>query len=874
VTAVAALDVILRDGTTLRLRPPAAGDADAVADLYAGLSPTSALLRFHGAAAVRPAEIRAVLDPDWRERGALVGTHWTPEGERIVALASWFRLRDPAAAEVAFAVADEFQGRGIGTRLLEQLAALAAPAGIERFVADVLAENVPMLKVFADAGFEEAQRREGDEVRVELRLAATPGYLAQVDERDHLAVTASLRPFFAPGSVAVAGASPREGTIGGDLFRNVIASGFPGPAYPVNRTGAEVAGRPGFTSFDDLPEPVDLAFVCVPAAAVLGVVESALRRGTRAVCVISAGFAELGPEGEARQDELLALVRAHGARLLGPNCVGIALADPPLNGTFAAAQFPPGNVAFCSQSGALGLALLDQAARRGLGFSAFVSVGNKADVSSNDLLEHWEDDERTGVVLCYLESFGNPRRFSRIARRVARRKPILALKAGTTGAGKRAAASHTAALAGSDAAVDALFRQAGVIRLPTLEELVDTAALLSSQPAPAGRRVALLTNAGGLAILCADACEAAGLEVAAPSAETQAALRGKLPAEASVAGPVDMLGGATAESYASALPLLLADPAVDAAIVLAVPTASLALAELEPVLAAADSAKPVLAVGLEPAPGSAVPRFAYPESAARALARAAQRTVWLERPLGTEVEPEGIDQRRAAAVVAAALARDEDVWLTPAETRELLDAYGIPFVPERDAASADEAVAAAGELGFPVAVKSAVPGAHKTEIGGVALGLPDEDSVREATQRIGPPVVVQPMAKGGPELIAGVVQDPVFGPLVAFGAGGALAELVGEASFALAPLTDADARELVLAGRAGKLVRGFRGAPPADEAALADLVNRLAHLAESVPQIAELDLNPVLALSEGCLALDARARVRRAEPESRARKTW
>ena len=874
VTEVAPLDVILRDGSTLRLRPPGAGDADGVATLFAHLSESSSARRFHGSADAPPWLVRAALDPDWEGRGALVGAYSTDGVEQIVALATFERLRDPDAAEVAFVVADEFQGRGVGTRLLEQLAVLAAQAGIERFVADVLAGNAPMLRVFAEAGFQESQHRDGDEIRVELRLAQTPGYFERRDERDHVAVAESLRPFFAPASVAVVGASPKPGSIGGSLVRNVRESGFPGALYPVNRGGVAVDGVDGYASFDDLPGPVDLAFVCVPGTAVLEVVESALRHGTRAICVISAGFAELGPEGVARQDELLALVRAHGARLLGPNCVGIALADPPLNGTFAAAQFPTGNVAFCSQSGALGLALLDQASRRGLGFSAFVSVGNKADVSSNDLLEHWEDDERTGVVILYLESFGNPRRFSRIARRVARRKPILALKGGTTGAGRRAAASHTAALAGSDAAVEALFHQAGVIRVPTLEELVDTAAVLASQPAPAGNRVALLTNAGGLAILCADACEAAGLDVAVPSTETQAALRHVLAAEASVSGPVDVLGSGTAEQYRLALGLLLADPGVDAVIVLAVPTASLPVSDLEPVLEAAGGTKPVLAVGLEPNPGSPIPRFVYPEPAARALARASQRTEWLQRPLGTIVEPAGIDRKRAAVVVDEALARGEDVWLNPTEVRALLAAYGIPFVAERDAASSDEAVEAARELGFPVAVKSAVPGAHKTDTGGVVLGLDDEESVRSAAERIGPPVVVQEMASGGPELLAGVIQDPVFGPLVALGLGGSLAELVGDASFALAPLTDTDAEELVLRGRVGKLVRGFRGAPPADTAALADLVNRLAHLADAVPQIAELDLNPVLARPRGCLTLDARARVRRADPSARPQKTW
>ena len=398
--------------------------------------------------------------------------------------------------------------------------------------------------------------------------------------------------------------------------------------------------------------------------------------------------------------------------------------------------------------------------------------------------------------------------------------------------------------------------------------------MLASQPLPAGNRVALLTNAGGLAILCADACEAAGLEVASPSSETRDGLRGVLAAEAAVDGPVDVLGSGTAEQYRLALDLLLADQGVDAVILLAVPTASLPVTDLEPILDAAGGTKPIVAVGLDADPKSPIPRFVYPEPAARALARAAQRAAWLERPAGETVEPTGIDRRRAAAVVEAALARSDDVWLTPAEVRELLAAYGVPFVAERDAASSDEAVEAARELGFPVVVKSAVPGAHKTETGGVALDLGDDDAVRIAAERIGPPRRPPADGRGRTQLLAGVIQDPVFGPLVALGLGGSLAELIGDASFALAPLTDADAEELVQSGRVGRLVRGFRGAPPSDSAALADVMTRLAHLADAVPQIAELDLNPVVALPRGCLALDARARVRRVDPSARPRKTW
>jgi acetyl coenzyme A synthetase (ADP forming)-like protein len=877
------VDVILKDGTTLRLRPPEREDADALVEFFRGLSERSLYLRFHGHPSTGPALVEPFLEPDWDDRGALLGTLATPEGPRVVALASYARLRDPSSAEVAFSVADELQGRGLGTRLLEQLAARAAEVGIERFVAEVMPENRAMLGVFSDAGFDVAREFEGGTVEVRFPIAPSPGFRSRMAERDHVAVVASLRPLFEPSTVAVIGASPRRGSIGGELFRNVLAADFAGVAHPVNRDATPVAGVRAYRSVGEIGEPVELAVACVPAAAVLDAAADALRAGVRALVVISAGFAEVGREGAERERQLLALVRAHGARLLGPNCLGIAVARPRLNATFAARSAPSGTIGFSSQSGALGLALLEAAETRGLGLSAFVSIGNKADVSSNDLLEWWEDDEGTEVVLLYVESFGNPRTFARVARRVARRKPVLALKSGATAAGARAASSHTAALAGSETAVDALFRQAGVIRAASLEELIDVATLLSTQPEPQGRRVGILTNAGGLGILCADACDAAGLEVPALAPETESALAALLSAEASVANPVDMLGGATPATYEAALATLVRDPRVDAAIVLFVPTVAATAADVAEAIArpSAEAEKPVLAVvmtaaGIPPALRTGkrrVAAFAYPESAARALGRAAERAEWLRRPLGSVPDLDRIDGLQARHLVERALERGDDRWLEPQEARELLLAYGLPLPPQQEAASVDAAVAAARELGFPVVVKDAAPGAHKTETGGVALDLRDEDSVRAAAERIGPPVVVQPLVEASAELLAGAVQDPVFGPLVAFGPGGVFAELIGEAGFRLAPLTDVDAEELVTGGKAGRLVAGFRGAPPADEAALADLLHRLGRLASDLPELAELDLNPVLARREGCVAVDARVRVRQPERPVRA-KSW
>src|SRR4051794_18007019 len=546
-------DVVLRDGSTLRLRPTTADDADELVRFFERLSPESRYLRFQGATTVDARAVRPFLRSD----EGLLSLVGELEGEPV-AVATYARLRDPHRAEVAFAVADAFQRRGVGTRLLERLAQHAERAGIDEFVAQVLPQNDGMLKVFADAGFTTTRALEGGVVEVQLSLEPTDAYRAATDARDHLAVARSLEPFFRPRSIAVIGASARRGTIGGELFRNILGGDYTGAAYPVNAKGDPVGGVPGYASVEDVPEVVDLVVICVPGAAVLEAAESALRRGVKALCVVSAGFAEVGREGAHRQEELLALVRAHGARMIGPNCLGIASSVVRLNATFAGRQFPPGRAAFSSQSGALGIALLEQADARGLGLSSFVSIGNKADVSSNDLLEYWEDDDDTDLVLLYLESFGNPRKFARIAKRVARSKPILAMRSGTSRAGARAASSHTAAMAGSDAAVEALFRQAGVLRASTLEELIDTSVLLSSQPLPRGNRVAVVTNAGGLGILAADACDQSGLALPELAAGTRSKLASFLPREASTANPVDMLGSAVGTTYEKTIPVLLA----------------------------------------------------------------------------------------------------------------------------------------------------------------------------------------------------------------------------------------------------------------------------------------------------------------------------
>ena len=874
-------DVILRDGGTMRLRPPAAEDRNAIGAFYQALSARSSYLRFHGFRQLDSMIAEADLAPDWEERGVLIGELVEDGQLNVVAIAEYVRLRDRRRAEAAFVVADAHQGRGIGTRLLEELAAEADEVGIDLFEADVLADDGPMLSVFRDAGFGVTSTDMGGERRVELRLSPTQAYHAAVDERHHTGVAASLRAFFDPASVAVVGASAKPGSIGGALFQNLIDAGYEGQAIPVNRTGTPIAGIPSVSSVSELDEPPELAVVCVPAAAVLPAVDDVLAAGVKAVCVISAGFAEMGAEGRSLQDELLGRVRAAGARLIGPNCLGLAVPPHHLNATFAAHAFPNGSIGFSSQSGALGLAVLEHATSRGLGLSSFISVGNKADVSSNDLLEYWEDDPDTDLMLLYMESLGNPERFGRIARRVSRSKPIVAMKSGTTRQGAKAASSHTAALAGADSAVEALFHQSGVVRVRSLEELLDVAGLLAYQPLPHGNRVAMATNAGGLGILCTDACVEAGLEPAELSDETKQKLRAVMPPEGSVENPVDMLGSATADAYGTVVPILLEDAGVDAVIILFAPPVVATGAEVAGAVADAlsnlgEHGKPVLGVIIgeqssEPPRGFA--RFAFPESAARALGRAAGRWQWLRRKAGSTPALDGCDRATARSIVRNALGGGEEAWLEPRAAWHLLESYGIPATGQHTAASIEDAVAVAEILGYPVVVKTAAPGIHKSDTGGVAIDLKDRDAVRAAVERIGAPVVVQQMAAPGVEFLVGAVRDPVFGPLIAFGPGGTNAELIGDTHFALAPITDIDVAELIEAGAAGRLVRGFRGAPGADAAALADLLLRIAALAVDLPELVEVDLNPVIANPAGALAVDARFLVRRQGGDA-APKTW
>jgi acetyl coenzyme A synthetase (ADP forming)-like protein len=881
----------LRDGSTAQVHVAGPGDREALIAFFENLSPQSRWRRFFSLALPAPDLIASLCDCS-RPRSALtlVATRVQEGQPRIIATGS-YQAKHRNTAEVAITVADDFQHKGLGTLLLERLALVAVRHGFTHFWAVARMENQPMLQVFREAGFSCTERPECGEVEIDLALAPTAAGLSRLETRHRIATVASLSPFFRPHSVAVVGASRDPRAIGHQLVDALLQGEFRGKVYPVNPKATTIAGLRTYPSVRGLLEPVDLAILATPRDAILGIVDDCAARGVRALIVITAGFAEVGREGAELQKRLVEKVRGYGMRMIGPNCLGLVSTDPDvrLNATFIP-YFPPhGSVAMSSDSGALGLAALAVAGRLGLGISRCVSVGNRADVSSNDLLEYLGEDAGSQVILLYLESFGNPRRFARIARRVSRSKPIIAVKAGRTRAGRRAAGSHTAALAAADVAVGALFHQTGILRAETLEEMFDLAAALGSQPLPRGRRVAIVTNAGGPAILCADACEVAGLTVPELSQKLRSQLAASLPRTASLGNPIDMIASATPEDFSRTVQALLTSEEVDALIAIAVTTGTCeAGAAARRIAESAEAAhkgsaagKPVLACLMPEQAGLSltgsgkekIPCYAFPEAAARVLGKAAAYAEWQARPLGRVPDFIDIDLPNARALCQRSLAERGSGWLSTEETRLVLQAMHLPVARGGVARTAGEAAALARRVGFPVAVKLASRRlTHKTEIGGVRLGLTDEAAVHQAFEEIRDRlardnnvdamegVLVQEMICGGTEVLVGMTHDPLFGPLIALGLGGIHVEILGDVCFRVTPLTDHDAAEMVQGIRGYRLFQGYRGHPAADVAALEDLLLRVSRLVEEIPHISELDLNPVFALppGQGCRIVDAR----------------
>ncbi|MFF3518263.1 GNAT family N-acetyltransferase [Streptomyces sp. NPDC002573] len=870
---------LLADGTTVLIRTVEPGDHDQLRDFYKEMSPENLRLRFFAISA-RSATMAAdrACGPERPGYRALLAE---TQGQ-VIGLAEYDTGGCGDAAEISIAVADRLHHRGVGTLLVEHLVSAARAEGVTTFSADALCENREVLRLFADLGLRTARRFEGPEVRCTILLDEDETYLSAVEERGRAADVASLEPLLRPDAVAVVGAGRRPGSVGRAVLHHLRAGGFTRRLFAVNPHVASVLGVPSHPSVSALPVVPDLVVVAVPATAVPALAEECGKVGVRALLVVSAGL------DRNQAEALLGACRSHGMRLVGPNCLGISNTDPELrlDATFAADHPRPGTAGVAVQSGGVGIALLEGLSRLGIGVSSFVSLGDKYDVSGNDMLQWWVSDRRTDLALLHLESFGNPRAFSRTARRVTRRMPLLTVDAGRTDAGRRAAASHTAAAATRTMTRQALFTQAGITATRSVGELLEAAALMHAQPLPAGTRVAIVSNAGGVGVLAADACVEAGLALPSLAPEVMDGLAAVLPRGAAVGNPSDTTAAASEDQLRNCLDRLLRSPGIDAVLVALVPTAVAAATGEDLVRALTDGpahqARPVVVVRLEQdlpvkllpaAHGGTIPSFADPQVAARALAHAARRAAWLAQPVGTVPDLDGVDTRRAHEITDAYLTLQTDGgWLEPRTCAALLDCYGIPQLPWAWAETESDAVRAAHQLrGLDgrVVMKAHWPGLlHKSEEQAVRLDLQGDAQIRAAfrdfetrfASRI-TGVVVQPLAARGTELFAGVVQDEVFGPLVLFGLGGTATEVLADHAARLAPLTDHDVHELITAPRCVPLLFGTHGAGPVDLEGLEQLLLRVSRIASDLPQLAEADFNPVLATPTGVTVLDARVRL-------------
>ena len=867
---------LLTDGATIEIRPAWPDDFDAVRDMHAKMSPENLYLRFFSMSrAAAEQEARRITREPSPDHASLLAVL----GGRVIGCGAYEETGDGSrSAEVALTVADDLHNRGVGTLLLEHLISLARGRGVRIFIAETLTENALMLQVFADAGLR-ARRTLQDGV-YDLRFplpgddgdAGLDAYREAVAERERSAGVASLRHVLTPASVAVIGLSQDRGAVGRAILQKITTGGFSGPVYAVGSGPAELHGMLGPPSPATLPGQVDLAVVDVPPAAVLGVAEDCGRQGARALAVTTSGL------DYATRAELLGICRRHGMRLVGPGSNGVANTAISLDATLAAHHPRPGMVGLASQStGGAGFALIEHLSRLGIGITSLVSLGDKDDVSGTDMLRWWDSDPATKLTVLYLESFGNPRKFARTARRVGRSMPVLTVNVGPVAPGLRRAAIRAAAEATPQLTRQALFGQAGVIATANLGELLDAVVLLASQPLLTGSRVGVVSNTRGGGVLAADACGDAGLQVASLSGQTQQMLRNLLPPGAAVAGPVDTTAMAAPGLFRQCLELVGADPGVDAVLAL---TAATAAGDPVPEVAAARLPVPIAAAVMDQAEavrmltgpggeGPAVPAYAYPESAARALGYAARYGTWRAAPPGTSPELEDLREDQARQLVTDFLAgAPQGGWLPRQQTKELLGCYGVILVDSVAVTTEQDAVTAAARFGGPVVLKADVPGlvVRRKGAGAVLLDLHGADeiirgyrSLRETFAGRLSGVIVQPMITGGVEVKISVLEERVFGPVVLFGLGGATADVLADRAARLAPLTGSDAEDLVRSVRAA---RGDAG----DLASLKDLLLRVSQLADDLPQVAELNLRPIIARRDGTVPVDARVRIQPATP--------
>jgi acyl-CoA synthetase (NDP forming)/RimJ/RimL family protein N-acetyltransferase len=854
-------DVVLSDGGTVHLRPVVPTDADGLVAFHGKLSERTRYFRYFGAYPRIPErDLKRFSTVDHHDRVAFAAFL----GDDIVAVGRYERLDHGPSAEVAFVVSDAHQGRGLGSILLEHLAAAASECGLRRFVAEVLAENAAMVRVFRDAGYQVSREIEEGVLHLEFDIDPTEESLAVARSREQAAEARSVHNLLHPTSVAVIGASAEPGKVGHVAFANLLAAAFTGTVYPVNPEHHSVRGVRAYASVLDIPDQVDLAVVAVPAEAVESVLDACLAKGVKTLLILSSGFAEAGPHGLHAELRLVGEARAHGMRVVGPNALGVLNTAPGvrLNATLAPRLPVRGRTGFFCQSGALGTAILADAESRGLGLSTFVSAGNRADVSGNDLLQYWETDPDTDLVLLYLESFGNPRKFARLARRLARTKPIVAVKSGRHAVRPQLAATSTEI---DEASVQALFEQAGVVRVESLAQLFDTALVFAHQPLPAGPRVAIVGNSSAIGLLAADTARMQGLRLAFD--------------------PVDVGPQAGPDDFAKAVGEALTSPDTDALVVVFAPPVAIPgtayaralretvveLGQRKPIVStflAAEGVPDELAVVAEdgvPTRGS-IPSYPSPERAVTALARVIRYAAWRQRPQGTLVTPSGIHTEQAQVIVRELLENESGrtTLLSDTDVVRLLGCYGIDVVPFRVASTVDEAVAAAAELGYPVTLKAVDERLRgRPDLAGVRLDLASDGAVRTAYETLreisdDDDVYVQRMAPKGLSCVIGLQDDPSFGTLVSFGLSGLVSTLLGDRAYRAVPLTDVDAATLLREPRTAPLLTGYRGDEPADLAALQDMVLRVAALAEDNPEVRSLVLDPILASPDGAFVANAR----------------
>ncbi|RHW23881.1 GNAT family N-acetyltransferase [Nocardioides immobilis] len=872
-------DVLLRDGRTAHIRPIQPDDEQLMVEFYSRVSDESKYYRFFSPMPkLSERDIRRFTHVDHHDRVALVMVL----GGQMIAVGR-YDVVEPKEAEVAFLVEDQHQGRGIAQLLLEHLAQAGRERGVERFTAEVLPDNNRMIQTFRDAGYRVASGYADGVITLEFPIDPTDTAIGVMHDREHVAESASIHRFFHPKSVAIVGASRRQDTIGQLLVRNLVNADFTGRVYVVNPSASAVSGMPAYNSVNDIPDDVEVAIVAVPADAVTDVVLDCAAKGVHGLIVISSGFAETGEEGRKRQRHLVGLSRSYGLRLIGPNCLGVINTDPEVsvNASLSSVMPARGRAGFFCQSGALGSAILEKVKNRGLGISTFVSAGNRADVSGNDLLQYWEEDDSTEVVMMYLESIGNPRKFSRIARRVSLRKPIVAVRSGRTTQG--VPMGHTVRqISAPQAAVDAMFRQAGIIQVDTLEDMFDVAQLLAHQPLPRGRRVAIVGNSDALGLLAADAASAVGLVV-----------------NRSVALGAD----ATAEDFEDALDEAIDDEDVDSVIAVYIPPLNVSSDEVANVLAAVgeQSDKPLVSsfLGAQGIPellrvpdvaGStagrgSVPSYPAVEAAVRALARVVEYAVWLRNPESVPADPGEVQTAAARQFVQRQLRdRNEEVLLEQEQVAELLSSYGIDVWPYVPVGSLKQAQSVGRRLGWDVVLKATRESVReRPDRQHVWRNIETSSEMREAWGTLTAAVphpedaafVVQKNAPTGVPISIRSFEDPLFGPVVSFGISGPIIELLGDWSYRIPPLDEHEVSAMVREVKSSPLLFGYRGADPVDIGAIERLITKVAHLQNDLPEVSALELSLALAGVDGVTVLRASVRlapVRDPRPDSLVRR--